>query len=103
MSSLIRTQGSACAWTNCVGYVDATAGSNGRSVEKVNDPSRYRGKKVGAVMTLTSTPVFRSCAAHEYEKLLMNCQRFSSRPCGMLYALPVRSVGRLISGMPSLL
>src|SRR5262245_15031837 len=33
----------------------------------------------------------------------MNCQRFSSRPCGWLYALPVSTDGRLISGMPAVL
>src|SRR6266498_4516578 len=88
---------------NCVGYVVASAESNGRSVEKVNDPSRYRGKNDGAWMMLTSAPALKSFVGHEYEKLLIACHRFSSRPCGMLYALPVRSVGRMISGMPSVL
>src|SRR5262245_21548322 len=80
MSSVMRTHGSACAWMNCVGYVAASAGSNGRSVEKVNDPSRYRGKNVGAWMMLTSAPALKSCVDREYEKLLIICQRFSSRP-----------------------
>src|SRR5262245_52681872 len=78
------TLGSAIDCVNWVGYVVRSAGSKGRSVANVNVPSRCLGKKVGARMMLTSTPALRSLGGHEYEKVLITCHRFSSRPCGML-------------------